>query len=143
MINKFVPVIRQKRTRKKHLSKDALNKIRNKRRLWKVYKCTGNHEDYIIYKEALEEMTQEIRKYELYFEHKLAANIKKDSKSFFAYIKSKQKVKDRVGPLKDIDWNVITRIVDIAESLNNYFSSVFTLEETGKQIDHTANDRGK
>ena len=31
-------------------------------------------------------------------------------------------MKDRVGPL----------CVDIAESLNNYFSSVFTLEDTGK-----------
>ena len=33
MINKFVPVKSQKRTRKKHLSKDALKTIRNKRRL--------------------------------------------------------------------------------------------------------------
>ena len=41
-------------------------------------------------------------------------------------------MKDRVGPLKDIDENVITKSVDIAESLNNYFSSVFTLEDKGK-----------
>ena len=116
MINKFVPLKSQKRTRKKHLSKDALNKIRNKRRLWKGYKCTGTHEDYIRYKEALKETTQEIRKSKFDFEHKPAANIKKDSKSFFAYIRSKQKVKYRVGPLKDIDGNVITKSVDIAES---------------------------
>ena len=74
--------------------------------------------------------TQKIRK--LDFEHKLVANIKKDNKSFFAYIRSKQKVKYRVGPLKDIDGNVTTKSVDIAESLNNYFSSVFTLEDKGK-----------
>ena len=104
MINKFVPVKSQKRTRKKHLSKDALNQIINKRKLWKVFKCTGNDEDYIIYKEALEETTQEIRKSKLDFEHQL-----KGSKSFFAYIRSKQKVKDRVGSLKDIDVNVITK----------------------------------
>ena len=68
MINKFVPVKSQKRTRKKHLSKDALKKIINKRVLWKVYKCTGNHEDYIIYyKEARKETTREIRKSKLYF----------------------------------------------------------------------------
>ena len=35
-------------------------------------------------------------------------------------------------PLIDIDGNVITKSVDIAESLNNYFSSVFTLEDKGK-----------
>ena len=40
-------------------------------------------------------------------------------------------MKDREGPLKDIDGNVITKSVDIAECLNNYFSSVFTLEDKG------------
>ena len=36
------------------------------------------------------------------------------------------------GSLKDIDGNVIAKSVDIAESLNNYFSSVLTLEDTGE-----------
>ena len=62
MINKFVTVKSQKRTRKKHLLKYALKTIRNKRRLWKLYKCTGNHEDYVRYAEALKETTKEIRK---------------------------------------------------------------------------------
>ena len=78
------------------------------------------------------ETTQEFIKFKLYFEHKLAANIREDNKHFFAYIISKQKVKDRVGPLKDIDGNVITKSADIAESLNDYFSSVSTLEDAGK-----------
>jgi hypothetical protein len=35
------------------------------------------------------------------FEEKLANNIKNDSKSFFAYVRSKQRTKVTVGPLKD------------------------------------------
>ena len=34
------------------------------------------------------------------FEQKLGDNIKHDSKSFYKYVKSKQQVKDSIGPLK-------------------------------------------
>ena len=63
----------------------------------------------IKYKDALKETTNEIRESKRNFERKLAANIKQDSKTFFAYIRSKQKVKDVVGPLKDSDGLVITK----------------------------------
>jgi hypothetical protein len=36
------------------------------------------------------------------FEQKLAKNVKENSKSFFAYIRNKQRTKDRVGPQKII-----------------------------------------
>ena len=49
---------------------------------------------------------------------KIAFNIKHDSKSFYAYVRSKQKVQDKVGPLEGSDGN-----------LNEYFSSVFTRED--------------
>ena len=63
------------------------------------------------------------------FERKLAANIKQDSKSFFAYIRSKQTVRDVVGPLKDNDGLVITKGKEMADALNIYFSSMFTFED--------------
>ena len=103
--------------------------IRKKQRLWKVYKRTGKVEDYTKYKDALKETTNEIIESKRNFERKLAANIKQDSKSFFAYIRSKQKVKDVVGPLKDSDGLVITKGKEMVDALNIYFSSVFTLEE--------------
>ena len=45
---------------------------------------------------------------------KIAFNIKHDSKSLYAYVRSKQKVQDKVGPLEGSD---------------EYFSSVFTRED--------------
>ena len=64
------------------------------------------------------------------FEQKLATNIKQDSKSLFAYIRSKQCVKDSIGPLKGNNGAVISNSKEMAESLNEYFSTVFTLEDT-------------
>ena len=98
MINIFVPFKRRRRSRKKYLSNKALQKIRNKQRLWKLYRTTGNNDDYIKYKEAVNATTKEIRPSKRMFEQKLATNIKQDSKSLFAYIRSKQCVKDSIGP---------------------------------------------
>src|SRR6218665_3821608 len=67
------------------------------------------------------------------FEQKLSINVKEDSKSFYSYGRSKQKRKERVGPLKNDVGNeeVIVDDEEAAEVLNKYFSSVFTLEDLG------------
>ena len=49
----------------------------------------------------------------------------------YAYIRSKQKVQDKVGPLEGSDRNIITEGFLMAENLNEYFSSVFS---TGEDI---------
>ena len=54
IVDKFVPLKKKgKRSKKKHLSKEAIRKIKYKQMMWKSYRHTGN-EDYTIYKEALE-----------------------------------------------------------------------------------------
>ena len=59
---------------------------------------------------------------------KLAKNVKKNPKLFYKYFISKQSNRDSIGPLK-----VNNVIIDddklIAENLNAYFSSVFTIED--------------
>ena len=117
IIAKFVPLRKQgKRSRKKQM-------------LWKVYKHTGNVEVYTNYKKALNLATTEIRKSKRTFEQKLAGNKKNDSKSFYAYVRSKQKVRDKVGPLENKSKNIISDGFQMAEVLNEYFSSVFTTED--------------
>ena len=95
-----------------------------------MYRTTGNNDDYIKYKEALNATTKEIRSSKRMFEQKLATNIKQDSKSFFAYIRSKQCIKDSIGSLKGNNGTVILSNKEMAESLNEYFGTVFTLEDT-------------
>ena len=64
------------------------------------------------------------------FEQKLGDNIKHDSKSFYKYVKSKQQVKDSIGPLKGQNGEVSSDSKFMAEELNAFFASSFTLENT-------------
>ena len=98
--------------------------------MWRVYKHTGKDTDYDAYKKALNAATNEVRKSKRNFEHRLSQNIKSDSKSFYAYVRSKQNVRNKVGPLKDNAGNIITQGFLMAEELNMHFSSVFTRENT-------------
>ena len=84
----------------------------------------------MAYKEALNAATNEVRKSKRNFELKLAQNIKSDSKSFYAYVRSKQNVGDKVGPLEDNAGDIITGGFLMAEELHIHFSSVVTREDT-------------
>ena len=58
--------------------------------MWRVFRRTRKDEDYANYKEALNEATTEIRQSKRDCEQKLACNIKNDSNSLYAYVRSKQ-----------------------------------------------------
>ena len=59
----------------------------------------------------------------------MAGSITNYSKSFYAYIRGKQKVRDEVGPLENNRGNISSDGFQMAEALNEYFSSVFTIED--------------
>ena len=82
-------------------------------------------------KEALNAATNEVRKSKRNVELKLAHNIKSDCKSLYAYVRSKQNVRYKVGPLEGNAGNIITQGFLMAEELNMHFSSEFTREDTG------------
>ena len=130
-IDRYVPTKMQgKRSKKKHLPKEAFRQIKYKQNMWRVYKHTGKDKYYEVYKEPLNAATNEVRKSKRSFEHKLAQHIKSDSKSFYAYVRCKQNVRDKVGPLEDNAGNIITQGFLMAEELNMHFSLVFTREDT-------------
>ena len=52
----------------------------------------------------------------------LAANIKNESKNFYAYVSSKQKVRDKVGPLENNRGNISSEGFQMVEVLNEYLS---------------------
>ena len=60
---------------------------------------------------------------------KLAGNIKYDSKSFYAYVRSKENIQNKGGLLEDSARNIVSDGLLMSENLNQFFSSVFTLEE--------------
>ena len=134
-IDSYVPMKKQgKRSKKNNLLKEVFRKIRYKQNMWRVYKHTGKDKHYYAYKEALNAATNEVRKSKRNFEHKLAQNIKSDTKSFYAYVRSKQNVRDMVGPLEDNAGHIITQGFLMAEELKfhkiMHFNSVFTREDS-------------
>ena len=114
------------RSRKKHLSKEAIIKVVFKQTMWRVRRHTRKDEDCANYKKVFNLATTEIRKSKRTFEKKLADNINNYSKSVYAYVRSKQKVRDKVGPLENNMGNIISDRFKMAEVLNEYFSSVST-----------------
>ena len=80
-------------------------------------------------KKQANQATAEIRNSKRSYEQKLAINIKHDSKGFYAYVRSKQTVQDKFGPLDGSDGNIIKEGFLMAENLNEYFSLVFTRED--------------
>ena len=68
-IDSYVPTKKQgKRSKKKHLSEEAFGKIRYKQNMCRVYKHTGNDTDHDAYNEALNAVTNEVRKSKRNFE---------------------------------------------------------------------------
>ena len=78
-------------SKKKHLSKEAIRKIKYKQMMWKTCRHTGSEEDYSIYKEALNQATAEIRNSKRRYEQKFALNIKHNSKSFMRLFEENRK----------------------------------------------------
>jgi len=84
---------------------------------------------YEKYKKKLYSSTKANENAKKEFELKLANNVKNDSKSFFAYVRSKERNKIKVGPLRDSTGNIITDNKLAANIFNDYFASVFTVED--------------
>ena len=112
------------------LNRTLLQAIRKKRRAWKLFTTTAVYHDYLKYKDLEKSVKKAVLQAKRKFEKKLAANAKKDPKSFYSYLKSKTANKESVGPLKDDDKNLVTDDDKMGELLNTFFSSVFTCEDT-------------
>ena len=130
--------------KEKYVPKKQLNKTRNpqwfdketavfykrKKRLWRKYKASNNLNDYARYEEAEKKLKNKIRNSKKNFERRLAGESSKNPKKFYSYMKSKTSNKESVGPLKDDSGNEITEEIEMARTLNSFFGSVFTEENT-------------
>ena len=68
-----------------------------------------------------------IRQAKVAKEHRVAFSCKDNPKEFFGYV-NKQRPRAPLGPVLSDNGQLVTSDRDIATKFNNYFSSVFTLE---------------
>ena len=132
MRDKFVPLNRKKIGKCMWVTKAVVKARRAKIKSWKKFQQTKTEQNKSRYEIKLANSRKQCRKAKREFEKKLAENSKENSKSFYAYVRSKQRTKDTVGPLKDQNGNVITNDIDQANLLNEYFGSVYTIEDLSR-----------
>jgi len=86
----------------------------------------NNHPAYI---KASVSAKKEIKRAKKNFESKLCENIKKDTKSFYAYVRSQSKSSVKVGPLVEESGSSVTDSKQMAEVFDHHFSSIYTQED--------------
>ena len=99
---------------------------RKKQKLWKKHRKCNTPESFDEYKKANKDFKRAVKNAKRSFEKKLSKE--ENLKSFNAYVKTKTKNHVPIGPLKLNDVT-LSDSKDIAETLNKYFSSVFTCED--------------
>ena len=131
-INNNVPMKkrRTKTSKKIWITREIVRQIRKKKHLYRNYRLTREPQTYNRYKEVEAHVKQLVKDSVQRFEQKLGDNIKHDSKSFYKYVKSKQQVKDSIGPLKGQNGEVSSDLKFMAEELNAFCASSFTRENT-------------
>ena len=102
----------------------AYKAVKKKYRTFARYK-DKNHPAYVTASRKAKKLIKAARRN---FETKLAAKIKDDKKSFFAYLRSRTKSRISPGPLSSNDNTTPLSDKDMADKFNDYFSSVFTEE---------------
>lgn len=130
---KFIPM-KKKRGKGKNsqpwLSKTIKDSIRLKARAYKVARDSGRVEDWEAFKGQQKITKRLIKTGKIDYERNLANNIKTNSKSFYSYIKRKRVAKVNVGPLEGETGELLVGNMEMAKALNEYFVSVFTIEDT-------------
>lgn len=129
-MNKFVPLIPRRSNHSPIWLKNNVKKLcRKKNKLFKKFVNNPSEENREIYKTAEKLAKKAVKVGKKLLEKKLSTQ--SDTKPFYNYIKSKTKSKSSVGPLK-INNNLVTDSQEIASALNNFFTSVFTNEDTSQ-----------
>ena len=116
------------------MNRNAKAAMKYKSRMWLRYRQSKSYNDMVEYKIAQRKAVKEYKKAKKQFERKLAKDIKTNPKSFYAYVRSKSKVKDSVGPLKDSNGNLVSEKEEMCNLLNDYFGSVFTAENSLNEL---------
>jgi len=122
-----------KQAKKPWMTRQIINKIRQRDKLCKKLKNTNATENItqinLKYKRLRNQVKWEIRRAIKKHEMSLADQAKSNPKAFWRYVKAKTKVKGQVEKLRQ-GGRTIETPQEIANTLNNYFASVFTPDHT-------------
>ena len=130
-MTKFIPTRKQntkKRVQPIWMNKKALRIIKKKHKMFKRFLKSKNGQNYQLYVKERNLCTKILKQTRRAYEKGVASEGKKNPKKFWRYVQDRMKSKSGIGTLKTKDGSLITNDKDKAETLNEFFSSVFTNE---------------
>jgi len=122
----------QRRRRSAWLNMEILLGLRNKRRvyhLWKKGQMTQEE-----YRDFFRSCREEISKAKAQLELRLATVVRDNKKCFNKYINNKKRDNESIHPLLDVRGNIVNKDEEKAEVLSAFFASVFN-SQTGYSQD--------
>lgn len=134
-VDKHVPhhsgiIRRNRRRRPVWMNEKALNRIRKKKAAFTRYKETREGKDYLEYARERNAVKSEVRKAVRDYEKEVAKQSKRNPKAFYRYVNSKLKMRTGIADLQSKDGSKVTSNRDKADVINEFFSSVYTVEDT-------------
>ena len=112
------------------MNEKALKKVRKKHASFMRYMETKEGKDYRTYAQARNQAGDACKKAMKEYERSIAKNAKVNPKAFYAYVNSKLKTKIGIPDLIDDKGNKASTDKEKADTLNDFFCSVFTEENT-------------
>ncbi|KFQ40129.1 hypothetical protein N332_13281, partial [Mesitornis unicolor] len=107
------------------MNKELLDLLGRKRKIYREWKRGQvRWEDY---KDVAQTARDHVRKARAQVELNLAKNIKGNMKTFYRYISDKRKAREDVSPFWKENGELVTRDMEKAEVLNDFFVSLFTV----------------
>ena len=107
-----------------------LRKVKTKYKSFKRYLESQSSQSYKKYIIARNKCSKEIKKMRKKYEQNIANGAKKNPKNFWKYVQEQTKANTGVQVLKNIDGSLSNTDKLKANTLNSFFSSVFTREDT-------------
>ena len=108
---------------------DIRNILLAKKRAYRRYKSTHSQADKLEYTRIRRETKRLIKISKTLHELHIVSNYKVNPKEFFRYDREKKTLKSTIGPLLSAEGEIVTDERETADILNDYFASVFTVEE--------------
>jgi Reverse transcriptase (RNA-dependent DNA polymerase)/Endonuclease-reverse transcriptase len=133
VVAECVPLRRRRNgNRPPWMSQEIMRAIRRKKRLWARDK---NRPDKTEYKEQEKKVRNLIRNGKRKFEKRLADGGQSNKRPFYAYVKSRTKTRQSVGPLRTENGEKVADNLSMAGLLNETFGRAFTRENTANVPD--------
>ena len=125
----FKPRRPPKEPKPKWWNQQIKNSINAKKRAHRKHVTSQNQADKREYERLRRESKKLIKQSKRNLEEHIANKCKSNPKEFYSYVRKKKVIASNIGPLINENGQQLENDTEIANSLNNYFASVFTTED--------------